>query len=467
MLHLMGKMRRATTVVAVGVAAGAAFATSAHGATTTYPGGGSAFDGGTAEGWVASGETCSLLSGTITCTTTAAHQTTGGDPDGAIATNVEVLLNVLGVFQGSALWTSPTFAVPAGAPVTGATLQIDEELVGGGLLSLSPTSSVTVTLADLTTPETTDLVTTPLDTTVVGFQTVDAAVPAGKVVAGHSYELRIGTTMTNTGTSIGLLGTASTLLDNVRLAVTTQDPVTGGPDPGPGTPGAPGAPGSPGSPGAPGADPPTLSPGARELRRSYSSAQIATIMSGLSINADAGTGPGGSLVPLATCTIVGTPGADRILGTKGNDVICGLGGNDTIEGAGGRDVIDGANGNDRISGGAGADLLLGLRGNDRDNGGSGNDRLGGGLGRDRLAGGAGRDRVSARGGNDRLDGGRGRDRLAGGAGRDRIAARDRMRDVVRGGPGRDVARADIVRSTKNGVRGLRVADLVSGVERVR
>ena len=81
--------------------------------------------------------------------------------------------------------------------------------------------------------------------------------------------------------------------------------------------------------------------------------------------ADVGKGPGGSVVPLAKCTIVGTARNDRIKGTKGNDVICGLGGNDRISGNGGNDVIDTANGNDLASGNTGKDTLIGVRGKDR------------------------------------------------------------------------------------------------------
>lgn len=62
---------------------------------------------------------------------------------------------------------------------------------------------------------------------------------------------------------------------------------------------------------------------------------------------------------LATCTIVGTSGPDRLVGTPGRDVICGLAGNDTLIGRGGRDVLRGDGGRDRLVGGAGADDLRG------------------------------------------------------------------------------------------------------------
>jgi hypothetical protein len=79
---------------------------------------------------------------------------------------------------------------------------------------------------------------------------------------------------------------------------------------------------------------------------------------------------------------------------------------------------------DRLFGLAGSDRLFGLAGADTIDGGGGNDRLFGGPGGDRLVG---------RAGADLLDGG---------TGNDLVLARDRTRDVVRCGPGRDSARVD-------------------------
>ena len=106
-------------------------------------------------------------------------------------------------------------------------------------------------------------------------------------------------------------------------------------------------------------------------------------------------GPGGSVVDIARCTIVGTRGNDRIKGTTGNDVICGLGGKDRIAGGRGNDVIDTGNGNDIAGGGGGKDTLVGVRGKDRLGGNAGADRLGGGASGDRLTGGMGNDRLGA------------------------------------------------------------------------
>lgn len=108
----------------------------------------------------------------------------------------------------------------------------------------------------------------------------------------------------------------------------------------------------------------------------------------------------------ARCTLVGTTGADVLRGTRRRDVICGLGGNDRIAALGGDDLVIGGPGNDRLDGGRGNDV---------------------------LAGGDGLDDVI---------GGPGHDALAGGPGSDLLLARDRVRDRVDGGPGRDEATLD-------------------------
>jgi Ca2+-binding RTX toxin-like protein len=61
-----------------------------------------------------------------------------------------------------------------------------------------------------------------------------------------------------------------------------------------------------------------------------------------------------------------------------------------------------------------------------------------------MFGKAGNDKLFGLAGNDKLDGGSGRDVLDGGAGNDRIQARDKTRDVVRCGAGRDTAVVDRV-----------------------
>ncbi len=126
------------------------------------------------------------------------------------------------------------------------------------------------------------------------------------------------------------------------------------------------------------------------------------------------------------CTHPGSPGPDVIVGTAGNDVICGRGGNDVIRGRGGHDLILGGAGNDRVYGGAGNELILG------------------GPGDDRLYGEGGKDELRGERGNDTLTGGAGADVLVAGIGADVLYARDRVRDSVNGGTGRDRARVDAI-----------------------
>ena len=63
---------------------------------------------------------------------------------------------------------------------------------------------------------------------------------------------------------------------------------------------------------------------------------------------------------------------------------------------------------------------------------------------DTIDGRGGNDTITALAGNDVLTGGTGADRITAGAGNDRVRARDRRRDVVDCGPGRDTAVVDAV-----------------------
>lgn len=100
---------------------------------------------------------------------------------------------------------------------------------------------------------------------------------------------------------------------------------------------------------------------------------------------------------LEWCTIVGTPRADVLRGTAGRDVVCGREGPDRLLGGDGDDLLYGHDGNDVVLGQAGSDELLGDAGADT---------------------------------------------LRGGRDADVILARDRKRDSIDGGDGRDVARVD-------------------------
>jgi len=104
----------------------------------------------------------------------------------------------------------------------------------------------------------------------------------------------------------------------------------------------------------------------------------------------------------------------------------------------------GTSGPDVLIGSARADTLDGRAGTDRLSGLAGNDRIIGGAGSDRLLGGAGTDRLLAGAGSDQLVGGAGTDGFDGGAGSDMISARDRERDAISCGVGRDTVTADLI-----------------------
>jgi transcriptional regulator with XRE-family HTH domain len=78
----------------------------------------------------------------------------------------------------------------------------------------------------------------------------------------------------------------------------------------------------------------------------------------------------------------------------------------------------------------------------------------GGPGDDWLEGAGGRDTLQGGGGEDTIVGGSGRDLLFGGRQNDTFYARDRLRDQVRGGSGRDRARIDVGRDVTRSIERL-------------
>ena len=482
----MGRMMKKRSIVAA--IAAAAMTTLgapavAGAATVTYPAGGSAFTGGM-EGWTGSGQSCAPVQGAdIMCSTTAEHSATVGNPPGSINSRITMLVNGGGLLKGESTFTSPDFTLAAGSGTRSGAVALDRRL-DGGVAALGPESTYEVSLVDRTAGNTaTKVLSETIDDTDSTFAREAAPVPEGALVPGRTYALVIKTTTLTRTARAGLLGDLNTRYDNVALAVEDAQLPPGV------TPIGDGALGS---------------PGVTVQNTSVTNRTLTALLGSINVFAEVGRGPGGSIVPLARCTIVGTPKNDRIVGTKGNDVICGLGGNDTIDGAGGNDIVDTANGNDRATGGTGKDSLIGVRGKDRLSGLSGNDRVGGGASADRLDGGSGNDRmrsgtgndrlagasgndnlhggsnndrVHGGSGNDRVEGAAGKDRLngskggdlvRGGSGRDVISARDRRRDRIDGGTGRDRATVDrrSGRKARRSVSAKR-ADRVRRVERVR
>ncbi len=140
--------------------------------------------------------------------------------------------------------------------------------------------------------------------------------------------------------------------------------------------------------------------------------------------------------------VVGGLGVDRASGSAGNDRLRGGGGNDRLLGGAGADNLLGGTGRDRLSGGTGDDRLHGQAASDRISGSGGRDRVNGGASGDRISGGAGADSIRGDAGRDRISGGGSRDTLRGNSGADRISARDRRRDRISCGSGRDRVVAD-------------------------
>jgi len=397
------------------MAVAAIAAAPAQAATSEYPSGGSHFVGDS-ESWAAVGGACNLVP-TLICNTSGAWEPAAGNPAGSISARMSVLVNLGATFTGTTTWTSPAFTVPSGEAVTGATFAYDRQ-ISGGSLTVNPTSVVDVDLVDEAGGTPAVIINDDsLTSANSAFSIRTEGVAASKVVAGHTYRLRI-TTSSTASAAFNATGDENTRFDNVVLAVEQS--------------------GSGGGGTVPGGTTPVVSPGVTVVRSFLSATDIAALFRRFDESTLVGHGPGGSLIPRDLCTVIGTARADRIVGSTGNDVICGLGGNDVIAGGGGIDIIDGANGKDRLSGGSGGDKVIGLRGNDKLNGNAGNDRLGGGAGKDVIRGAAGKDRLSAR---------------------------DRRRDVVDGGRGRDRATVDrLARGTRRSKAALRRTDRVRKVE---
>jgi 3',5'-cyclic AMP phosphodiesterase CpdA len=121
-----------------------------------------------------------------------------------------------------------------------------------------------------------------------------------------------------------------------------------------------------------------------------------------------------------------------------------VGGGGGAPGLGCRGELRGTRRGDKLTGTQRDDVILGLRGPDRIRGLAGNDCLRGAKGNDRIFGGLDNDLIKAGAGRDRIKPGAGEDAVRAGRGADWVNVRDGERDVVKCGPGRDVARADAI-----------------------
>ena len=364
----------------------------------TYPvAGGNGFSGST-EGWTGLAASCNQA---VLCSASNNYAATEGNPPGSIESRTDITVNGGQLFAGSATWRSPAFTA---GTVGGGTLEYDRQLSAPGLAAVEPSVTVEEVLVDETTGKAKSLGVEQVVLSDGTFRGRTVTVKSNTLVAGDRYHLELRSKMTTNSAQVGPTGSIIVRFDNVNMTLA---------DKGPG--------GSSGTDGVTFPGPP------------ISDSKLRKIVKRTNWFAEKGTQPGGGVVPLADCTIVGTPKADVIRGSSGNDVICGLAGNDKIVGATGKDLIDGGSGKDRLVGSGGADVLAGLAGKDKLTGSSKGDRIGGGAKGDRIEGNGGKDHVKAGGGADRISGGPGRDRISGGSGRDRAvhSAHDRLSSVER------------------------------------
>jgi hypothetical protein len=221
-------MRLIRTRLQVTILAGAvcaamlAFVASAFAATATYPGGGNGFSEG-AEGWSAGAASCTPAE--LLCTSEATYDATAGNPPGSIAAKTTVTLNLVGLFKGTATWSSPQFKVPVEA-VTDADVHLDQAFSPGGLVDVEPEATYVVTLSDLTTGTSTTALSGELDEEDEAFAGASAPVA---VVGGHTYRLSIETVTAQSALALSLLsGTAIVRFDNVGLTVRSGSEGKGG-----------------------------------------------------------------------------------------------------------------------------------------------------------------------------------------------------------------------------------------------
>ena len=148
--------------------------------------------------------------------------------------------------------------------------------------------------------------------------------------------------------------------------------------------------------------------------------------------------PGGQVVSADAGAPEELPGAgdgghNTLEGNENDNALVGLAGDDRLHGGAGEDHLHGGSGEDALFGGVHDDLIHGRRHADKAVGGNGNDDILTGKSSDIARGGAD---------GDQLFDNEGRDILRGGKGNDRFSASDGDRDVIRCGPGEDIAIID-------------------------
>lgn len=156
--------------------------------------------------------------GAALCSVSSAHTSSDGNPAGSLRASYGTLLNLGGLLAScSSAWTSDAFTWTDGAPASVA-FSMDRLIDVNGVLGV--TVSWQARLVDETVPGQVTLV-SGSSAADSGWTTQSAAgLPAGAIVSGHTYRIRIDVTFE---TVLGLLSGIGFGADNVVLAVTPQD----------------------------------------------------------------------------------------------------------------------------------------------------------------------------------------------------------------------------------------------------
>lgn len=203
----------------------------------TYPAGGGAFTAD-AEGWQATEAECNVTV-LSTCEASGAHDAANGNPPGALTAKTTVLLNLAALFESTVVLESPDFTV---AETGTGTMHADRQLAAGGLLTLSPEATYSVSLIDRGSGTPTEVLEETLDEGDASFAGEDGV---ASVSSGHTYAISI-EVATSALAALGVLGgEAKVRFDNVALSTEDADDDGAG-EGGQGSGGAPGADGAAG-----------------------------------------------------------------------------------------------------------------------------------------------------------------------------------------------------------------------------
>jgi hypothetical protein len=233
MLPINSKLRLGAATIASGVAM-LLGAIPASAAAAVYPAGGGGFTAD-AEGWQEVDADCNVTA-LSSCEANGEHDAVNGNPPGGLTAKTTVLLNLAALFESTVVFESPDFTV---AQAGSATLHLDRQFAPGGLFTLAPEATYSVSLVDRGTGTPTELIDEALDEGDTTFAGKDAA---ASVVSGRTYAISI-EVETSATAALGLLGgDTNARFDNIALSV--EDSGGEGPAGESGAGGGPGAAGS-------------------------------------------------------------------------------------------------------------------------------------------------------------------------------------------------------------------------------